>query len=118
MNLIWFKTNKLLDDTNNGKILANITIRLINAVEEYLASIGRSVIQSFSRQHELEANRLGMTIINWAGYDISGIPNFWRKMSQTSSYEFDFFLTYLYFKLIVVFVQLWKSNKWRWLYLH
>lgn len=94
MNLIWFKTNKLLDDTNNGKILANITIRLINAVEEYLASIGRSVIQSFSRQHELEANSLGMTIINWAGYDISGIPNFWRKMSQTSSHEFDFFSTY------------------------
>lgn len=118
MNLIWFKTNKLLDDTNNGKILANITIRLINAVEEYLASIDRSVIQPFSRQHELEANRLGMTIINWAGYDISGIPNFWRKMSQTSSHEFDFFSTYLYFKLIVAFVQLWKSNKWRWLYLH
>lgn len=46
------------------------------------------------RDQELEADRLGMLIIHWAGYDISHIPPFWQSMANQNSNEHDFFSTH------------------------
>lgn len=35
-----------------------------------------------------------MLIIHWAGYDISGVPAFWQKMSSQNANNFDFFSTH------------------------
>lgn len=61
-----------------------------------VASIGSQffLMNPWGRDHELEADRLGMMIIHWAGYDISGIPSFWQSMSAQNSNEHDFFSTH------------------------
>ena len=43
---------------------------------------------------ELEADKLGITLIHLAGYNIDGIPDFWRKMSSQNANDFDFFSTH------------------------
>ena len=48
----------------------------------------------WGRDQELEADRLGMLIIHWAGYDIEGVPAFWQKMSSQNANNFDFFSTH------------------------
>ena len=48
----------------------------------------------WGRDQELEADRLGMMIIHWAGYDISPIPAFWQSMAANNSNEHDFFSTH------------------------
>ena len=48
----------------------------------------------WGRDQELEADRLGMMIIHWAGYDVSHIPSFWADMSRQNSNEHDFFSTH------------------------
>ena len=42
----------------------------------------------------MEADRLGMLIIHWAGYDIKQIPAFWESMSQRGGNNFEFFSTH------------------------
>ena len=61
-----------------------------------VASIGSQFfpMNPWGRDQELEADRLGMMIIHWAGYDISGIPAFWQSMSAQNSNEHDFFSTH------------------------
>ncbi|MBQ2635632.1 MAG: M48 family metalloprotease [Methanobrevibacter sp.] len=61
-----------------------------------VASIGSQffLMNPWGRDQELEADRLGMMIIHWAGYDISGIPAFWQSMSAQNSNEHDFFSTH------------------------
>ena len=61
-----------------------------------LADIGSELflIKPFGRQHEIEADKLGMMIIHLAGYDIYQIPNFWEEMSNFNSNNFDFFATH------------------------
>lgn len=61
-----------------------------------VASIGSQffLMNPWGRDQELEADKLGMMIIHWAGYDISGIPMFWQKMSSHNSNEHDFFSTH------------------------
>lgn len=61
-----------------------------------VASIGSQflLMNPWGRDHELEADRLGMMIIHWAGYDVSRIPAFWRDMSMQNSNEHDFFSTH------------------------
>ncbi|MBR2557676.1 MAG: M48 family metalloprotease [Methanobrevibacter sp.] len=61
-----------------------------------VASIGSQffLMNPWGRDQELEADKLGMMIIHWAGYDISGIPQFWQKMSSNNSNEHDFFSTH------------------------
>lgn len=58
-----------------------------------VASIGSQflLMNPWGRDQELEADRLGMMIIHWAGYDISRIPAFWQSMSAQNSNEHDFF---------------------------
>ena len=52
------------------------------------------LMNPWGRDQELEADRLGMMICHWAGYDISNIPDFWRDMSSVNSNEHDFFSTH------------------------
>lgn len=61
-----------------------------------VASIGSQyfLMNPWGRDQELEADRLGMMIIHWAGYDISHIPHFWQDMSSQNSNEHDFFSTH------------------------
>lgn len=61
-----------------------------------VASIGSQffLMNPWGRDQELEADRLGMMIIHWAGYDISEIPHFWQAMSGHNSNEHDFFSTH------------------------
>ncbi|MBE6500052.1 MAG: peptidase M48 [Methanobrevibacter thaueri] len=61
-----------------------------------VASIGSQffLMNPWGRDQELEADRLGMMIIHWAGYDISSIPSFWQDMSSHNSNEHDFFSTH------------------------
>ena len=80
----------ILDIFGMGAV-GDITRASINA-----ANIGSDFlfVKPFGRGHELEADRLGMLIIHWAGYDISGIPAFWESMSQRGANDFDFFSTH------------------------
>lgn len=80
----------ILDIFGMGAI-GDITRASINA-----ANIGSDFlfVKPFGRGHELEADRLGMLIIHWAGYDINAIPAFWESMSQRGGNEFDFFSTH------------------------
>ena len=61
-----------------------------------VASIGSQflLMNPWGRDQELEADKLGMMIIHWAGYDISQIPAFWQSMSAQNSNEHDFFSTH------------------------
>ena len=61
-----------------------------------VASVGSQflLMNPWGRDQELEADRLGMMIIHWAGYDISHIPAFWESMSAQNSNEHDFFSTH------------------------
>lgn len=44
-----------------------------------------------SREHESQADRLGMILTYLSGYDIRNIPDFWERMSESSSNDFDLF---------------------------
>ena len=59
-----------------------------------VADIGSEyfLMKPWGRDQELEADKLGMMIVHWAGYDISRIPSFWQKMSNGS--KTDFFSTH------------------------
>ncbi|MDO5848415.1 MAG: M48 family metallopeptidase [Methanobrevibacter sp.] len=61
-----------------------------------VADIGSEllVLKPFGRDHEFEADRLGMMIMHWAGYDIEGVPDFWSRVSNQNRNEHDFFSTH------------------------
>ncbi|WP_406534713.1 M48 family metallopeptidase [Methanobrevibacter sp.] len=61
-----------------------------------VASVGSQyfLLNPWGRDQELEADRLGMMIIHWAGYDIKQIPAFWEAMSSKNSNQNDFFSTH------------------------
>ena len=71
--------------------LGNLTRAATN-----VASVGSQylLLNPWGRDQELEADRLGMMIIHWAGYDIKHIPAFWESMSKQNSNEHDFFSTH------------------------
>lgn len=48
----------------------------------------------FGREQEFEADKLGMMIMHWAGYDISKAPSFWSRVSANDENKFDFFSTH------------------------
>lgn len=52
------------------------------------------LMNPWGRDQELEADRLGMMIIHWAGYDISSIPAFWQSMAGGNPNNHDFFSTH------------------------
>lgn len=71
--------------------IGDLTRAAVNTV-----SIGSEflLMNPWGRDQELEADRLGMLIIHWAGYDITGVPAFWQKMSNQNANNFDFFSTH------------------------
>lgn len=42
------------------------------------------VVLPYSRQHELEADRIGLTLMSQAGYDPSEAPRFWTRFASAS----------------------------------
>ena len=61
-----------------------------------VASVGSQffLLNPWGRDQELEADKLGMMIIHWAGYDISQIPAFWQSMAGGNPNDHDFFSTH------------------------
>ena len=61
-----------------------------------VASVGSQyfLLNPWGRDQELEADKLGMMIIHWAGYDISSIPAFWQSMAGGNPNNHDFFSTH------------------------
>ena len=61
-----------------------------------IASVGSQffLMNPWGRDQELEADKLGMMIIHWAGYDISSIPEFWQSMAGGNPNNHDFFSTH------------------------
>jgi predicted Zn-dependent protease len=66
--------------------------------EILLLSIGLASnlkILSFSRKHELEADRMGLIFMALAGYDPREAPAFWERMAEDSEEEgFEFLSTH------------------------
>lgn len=52
------------------------------------------VVLPYSRQHEYEADRLGLIIMAMAGYDINVAPGFWERMSDGKAGTMEFFSTH------------------------
>lgn len=53
------------------------------------------ILLPYSRQHEYEADKIGMYIMDIAGYDVNAAPAFWKKMTDGKSAEkSDFFSTH------------------------
>lgn len=52
------------------------------------------IMKPFGRNHEIEADKLALMIMYWAGYDIHNIPSFWQSMSVKSPNNHDFFSTH------------------------
>ena len=71
--------------------IGSLTRAAVNTV-----SVGSQflLMNPWGRDQELEADFLGMLIIHWAGYSIKPIPDFWKKMSNQNSNNFDFFSTH------------------------
>lgn len=52
------------------------------------------VILPYSRKHEYEADKIGVYLMDLAGYDINAAPQFWEKMLSKSTSDSDFFSTH------------------------
>ncbi|TLD85088.1 M48 family peptidase [Helicobacter sp. MIT 11-5569] len=52
------------------------------------------VMLPFSRSHELEADEVGIALMQKAGYDAQAAIAFWQKMAQGSKNSSDFFSTH------------------------
>ena len=61
-----------------------------------IASVGSQyfLLQPWGRDHEFEADKLGMIICHLAGYDIREVPKFWREFAGDKASNFDFFSTH------------------------
>lgn len=61
-----------------------------------VANIGSEyfILMPFGRDQEFEADKLGMTLMQMAGYDVGHVPDFWRRVSAAGPNEFDFLSTH------------------------
>lgn len=61
-----------------------------------IADIGSHffLTQPWGRDHEYEADKLGMILIHLAGYDVNVVPDFWHKFTGGATNTFDFFSTH------------------------
>lgn len=61
-----------------------------------IASVGSQyfLLQPWGRDHEFEADKLGMIICHLAGYDIREVPKFWKEFAGDKASNFDFFSTH------------------------
>lgn len=63
-------------------------------LEAYGAASGLTILK-YSRDHELEADKLGLIFMKIAGYDPNAAPAFWERMSSSSQGEpLEFFSTH------------------------
>ena len=51
------------------------------------------VLLPYSRKHEYEADKIGMYIMDIAGYDINAAPEFWEKMTEGKSSDASDFMS-------------------------
>lgn len=51
------------------------------------------VMLPYSRKHEYEADKIGVYIMELAGYDINAAPEFWERMTQGRSSDTNDFLS-------------------------
>ena len=68
--------------------IAGATANVADVGSEFL------LLKPFDRGHEFEADKLGMMIMHWAGYDISDAPNFWSRVTEGNENKMDFFSTH------------------------
>ncbi len=52
------------------------------------------VTQPWGREHELEADKLGLYIAYLAGFNVNVAPSFWQRFTQSGGNDFDFFSTH------------------------
>lgn len=50
--------------------------------------------EPWGRDHELEADKLGLKLAYMAGFNMSIVPDFWQKFSEGNANDFDFFSTH------------------------
>lgn len=67
--------------------VTNMATNVADVGSQYL------LMQPWGRDQELEADKLGMVLIHLAGYDVSGVPEFWARMSG-GAHQHDFFSTH------------------------
>ena len=52
------------------------------------------ILLPYSRKHEYEADKIGVYLMDLAGYDISAAPKFWEKMATKGGSANDFLSTH------------------------
>ncbi|MBR5856879.1 MAG: M48 family metalloprotease [Bacteroidales bacterium] len=53
------------------------------------------IILPYSRKHEYEADKIGVYIMDLAGYNVNAAPEFWEKMMEGKNINSnDFFSTH------------------------
>lgn len=68
--------------------MARAAINIADAGSQYFLT------QPWGRDHELEADKLGLIFAHLAGYNVNIVPEFWQRFSQSSGNKFDFFSTH------------------------
>ena len=71
-----------------GQIALNLIVEVDSPMvlealnQAYGLATGIGVILPFSRKQELEADRIGVSLMNEAGYNPIGVLDFWKRMKQ------------------------------------
>ena len=68
--------------------MARAAINVAHAGSDILIS------QPWGRDHELEADKLGLILAYLAGFNVNVAPSFWQRFTQNSGNNFDFFSTH------------------------
>lgn len=85
------------------QIGGNILAQVVNKKSPQLTGLSNqaynvgsnlAVMLPFSRSHELEADEVGIALMQKAGYNPEAAISFWKKMSAQSSNSSDFFSTH------------------------
>ena len=72
----------------NAGSMTRAAVNLIDIGSHFLLT------QPWGRDQEYEADKLGMILIHFAGYDVSVVPDFWNEFAGVSNNTFDFFSTH------------------------
>jgi predicted Zn-dependent protease len=78
--------NKRMMPITLGGALAAAIIGMPELIVPVLAGYGQHQL-NFSRQHEQEADRIGMQILAKAKFDPHGLPNMFERMSNSSRFD-------------------------------
>ncbi len=88
-NISWMGSFAL-DMLGFGEVgnIARAAINVADAGSHYFLT------QPWGRDHELEADKLGLIIAYLSGYDVNVVPSFWERFSASGGNDFDFFSTH------------------------